>query len=252
MVYGLWSSAAGMAANQYRQNIAANNIANINTIGFKHDLAMLVERPVESREDPGAPGIYAHELFDRLSGGTHVAPTTHSFVQGPAIVTNKPLDLMIEGKGFFQVQTADGVRYTRDGRFTVNADGTLVSAAGGRPVLGVGGGTITVNSHDVQINGQGKVIQDGNVVGTLAVAEFDDVQKLRKQGANLFIAPESVDPRPASASRIVPGTLEGASIEPVTGLVDLIEASRAFQMNANLVSLQETMIGRAVNEIARF
>ena len=74
MVYGLWQSAAGMAANQYHQNVAANNIANINTVGFKHDLAMLVERPVESRED-GDARQFAHAMFDMLSGGTHVRPT---------------------------------------------------------------------------------------------------------------------------------------------------------------------------------
>ena len=90
------------------------------------------------------------------------------------------------------------------------------------------------------------------MVGTLGVVEFDDRSLLSKQGKNLFVATEHAATRAATDSKIVPGALEGSTIDPVSGLVDMIEASRAFQMNANMLSLQDTALGRAVNEIARF
>ncbi len=241
-----------MAANQYRQNVAANNIANINTVGFKRDLAMLVERPVESQED-GDARMFAHALFDRLSGGTHVTPTVHTLEQGPIITTNKPLDVMIQGKGFFQVRTEEGVRYTRAGHFTRSDDGTLLTAAGGHAVLDDSGSTITIPpGEEAKITSTGQVVQGDTVLGIVGVVEFDDLSALRKQGKNLFVATGNAVPQAASASKIVPGALEGSTVDPVNGLLDLIEASRAFQMNAKLLSLQDATIGRAVNEIARF
>lgn len=252
MVYGLWQSAAGMAANQYRQNIAANNLANIDTIGFKHDLAMLRERPVESREDADA-GAYANMFYDHLSGGTVVRETMHSFTQGPTIPTGQPLDAMIDGQGFFSIETDDGERYTRDGRFARNDDGLLVTFAGGHAVLDDGGATITIPSGGlVKIDSAGMVRQGDTTIATIGVVEFDDVNMLRKVGGNKFIATQGAQPRPAVDSEIVPGALEGSTIDPVSALVEMIKTARAFQMNANLLSAQDSTLGRAVNEIARF
>ncbi len=253
MVYGLWQSAAGMAANQYRQNVAANNIANINTVGFKHDLAMLVERPVESRED-GDARQFAHAMFDMLSGGTHVRPTIQTFQQGPVMTTGRPLDALIDGKGLFAVQTDEGVRYTRDGNFARSSEGLLVTAAAGHPVLDSSGGTITIpaDGGKTEITSGGDIMQGDAVLATLGVVEFDDLSLLMKQGKNLYAAAASATPHAASDSKIVSGALEGSTMDPVKGLVDMIEASRAFQMNANMISMQDTTLGRAVNEIARF
>jgi len=252
MVYGLWLSAAGMAANQYRQDVAANNLANIETIGFKHDLALLSERPVESRED-GDTILHRHALLDLLSGGTRVTPTVHSFEQGPAQVTNQPLDAMIQGSGFFQVETADGPRYTRDGRFAVDPAGRLVTVAGALPVLDQAGQPITVAAGQrPEIDHRGRIKQGETVAATLGVVEFDDLAKLRKQGASLFVATGDAAARSATSSQVVPRTLEGSTIDPITGLVGMIEASRAFEINANMISLQDSTMGRAANDIARF
>ena len=242
-----------MAANQYRQNVAANNVANINTVGFKHDLAILRERPVESQEG-GDARSYAHSLLDMLSGGTQVSPTYHSFEQGPVMTTHKPLDVMIKGSGFFGVETQEGVRYTRAGNFARSGEGLLVTSAGGFPVLDSGGGTISIpaDGGKVEITNAGHVRQGDTVLGTLGLFEFDDLSLLNKQGKNLFQAMNNATPRAPIDSTIIPGALEGSTMDPVNGLVDMIEASRAFQMNANMLSLQDTTLGRAVNEIARF
>ena len=214
---------------------------------------MLVERPVESRED-GDARQFAHAMFDMLSGGTHVAPTIQTFEQGPVMATGKPLDVMIKGEGFFAVQTDEGVRYTRDGNFARSSEGFLVTAAGGHPVLDGGSGTITIpaDGGKAEITSAGELKQGDAVIGTLGVVEFDDLSLLMKQGKNLYAAAANATRRAASDSEIVPGALEGSTMDPVKGLVDMIEASRAFQINANMISMQDTTLGRAVNEIARF
>ncbi len=252
MIYGLWNAAAGMAANQYRQNIAANNIANIDTIGFKHDVALLRERPVESKEN-SRYSSFSHELFDRLSGGTQVKPTLNSFEQGPVQLTNRPLDAMIQGKGLFTVQTADGIRYTRNGNFAVNSKGELVTAGEGHPVLDEAGAPITVGpGAEPEIDEQGRVRQGSAVVAKMGVVEFNDIQQLRKTGGNLYTtATNSVLPKP-SASQIVPRALEGSTVNPITGMTDMIESSRAFQMNANVLTAMDGTLERLLSGLANF
>jgi len=252
MIYGIWSSAAGMAANRYRLDVSANNMANIDTVGFKHDLGLLAERPVEAKEG-GINASYHNFFFDRLSGGTMVAPTMHSFAQGSSQLTNKPLDAMIEGKGFFQIQTPDGERYTRDGRFTVDDSGTLVTVAGAHPVLSEGGTPITMGSGErPEIDQLGRVAQGSSIVGKLAVVEFDDVNNLRKIGQNLFIATNDATPQAATSSQVVPGMLEGSTVSPVNGIARMIEIMRSYDLNSNVLKMQDHMLGKAVSEIARF
>ncbi|MCH8912606.1 MAG: flagellar basal-body rod protein FlgF, partial [Planctomycetes bacterium] len=121
-------------------------------------------------------------------------------------------------------------------------------------VLNSGGGTITIPAEGgkVIITSSGEIKQGDAVIGTVGVVEFDDLSLLMKQGKNLYAAAASATPRAATGSKIIPGALEGSTMDPVKGLVDMIEASRAFQMNANMISMQDTTLGRAVNEIARF
>lgn len=251
MVYGIWSSAGGMAVNQYRLDVSANNLANIDTVGFKHDIALLTERPVESQEEP-ANTRHRNVFYDRLSGGTLVAPTVHTFGQGPTMVTNDPLDAMIDGKGFFAVQTPDGVQYTRDGRFTVNSSGTLVTVAGSFPVLSEEGQPIKISEgpQPYVIEG-GHIMQADATVDRLALVEFDDLHLLRKVQQNRFAAAENQSARPATDSNVMPGRLEGSTVDPVNGIARMIEISRSFEMNASILRMQDQTLGRAVNDIAR-
>lgn len=253
MTYGLWLSAAGMAANQYRQNVVANNLANSETIGFKHDLATLIERPVESREDADA-AMHTSLFFDRLGGGTFVKPTRHVLVQGPAMPTGQPLDVMIDGPGYFQIATPDGVRYTRDGRFTVDSGGRLVTVAGGHAVLDEAGAELVAAPGGVRpaVDAQGRLRQGETLIGRLGVVAFADESLLRKTGANLFVAADdAAQPQPAAA-RLVPGTLEGSTVDPVSGLTQMIEITRSFEINANMLRAQEQSLSRLVSEVARF
>ena len=251
MNYGLWLSAAGLQANQYRQALIANNLANANTVGFKHDLAVIRERPTAVVET--GRRRFAHDLLDGLTGGSVVAPTYTTFAQGPIEPTSRALDVAIDGQGFFTIRTGEGTRYTRDGRFTIDRAGRLVTTAGGRPVLDAGGNEIVVatgvQAEPPRIDERGRVMQGERVVAQMGLVDFADKQRLRKIGSNLFDA--MGEPPIASRAKLRPGAVEGSTVSPVLAMATMIEVSRAYQLNANLISMQDQMNGRAASDIGR-
>jgi len=251
MEYGLWLSAAGMQVNEYRQALTTNNLANVDTVGFKHDLAVIQERRVESRTDPlGA--AYGDRLLDNLTGGPWVRPTYHSFEQGPLNHTGNSLDVAIEGDGLFTVRDGADVRYTRDGRMSINDKGELVSVVGEGRIrfLDEAGSPIVVNrGRPVTIGSDGVVRQGDARVARLGVVDVDDTNQLRKVGKNLFLA-DGATSRP-SGSALRAGFVEGSTMSPVDGLAGMIEVSRAYEMNARMLSLQDSLIGQAVSRVGR-
>jgi flagellar basal body rod protein FlgG len=250
VLYGIYQSAAGLQVNQYRQEILANNLANAETTGFKHDLAVVRERPVASQEDRADP-MSTHPIYDRLTGGSLVAPTYTLFTQGPIEHTGNNLDVAISGDGFFTVQDGDAVRYTRDGRFMLNADGELVTA-GNHKVLSEAGQPIVIPStaaKQLEITPAGELRAGSVVFGKLGLVDFEDKRQLRKIGRNLLAATDT-EPTPVKAT-LRPQCVEGSTVDPMTTMVEMIEASRAYQMNATLVGLADSTLGRAVNDIAR-
>lgn len=253
MTYGMWLSAAGLQANQYRQDVMANNLANVDTVGFKEDLAVMRERLVESSRGPGAE--FRNDLLDRLSGGTFVAPTYHSFAAGPVTPTDNPLDVAISGDGFLAVQVGDEVRYTRDGRFTTNAQNELVMVAGdGRArVLDDAGVPIVLlpaAAGAPRIEANGTIRQGNAAVGKIGLVEFADRNTLRKVGANLFKATAD-GPLTARNTTVTAGAVEGSTVDPVQGLAEMIEVSRAYQLNAQMITLQDMTIGQAISRVGR-
>jgi len=250
--YGLWLSAAGMKVNDHRQAIHANNLANAETTGFKHDLAVVAQRRVESRESIGG-ARFAHGVLDGLSGGVQVLEPQHTFEQGPIELTGRPLDVAIDGEGFFAVSDGSVTRYTRDGEFTTNAANEVVLAAGeGRwKVLDEGGATIRVDETlgAVAVSGRGAVKQGQQEIARIGTYTPSDRHLMRKTGENLF------DPHGAEMSsfdaRIVPESREGSTYDVMNGLTAMIEASRAYQMNATMLQLQDQITGTLVSSVGR-
>ncbi|MCO6437062.1 MAG: flagellar hook-basal body protein [Phycisphaerae bacterium] len=250
--YGFWLSAAGMKINDLRQTLHANNLANAQTTGFKEDLAVVMARPVESRESVDGFG-FSHPVLDGMSGGAEVMPTFHNFAQGNIERTNRALDVAIEGDGFFAVSDGTATRYTRDGEFTMNLNGELVlSTGGGRwRVLDADGATIQLDpaGGTVRISDDGTIRQRNEVVGQLGLHDTGNRQSMRKFGENLFDAGVAeMQPVPAhlrSESR------ESSNYDPLKGLAMMIEASRAYQLNATLVQLQDQVTGQAVSTVGR-
>ena len=254
MTHGLWHSVAGLQAQQLRQDHIANNLANIETAGFKPDYVAFRERLAASLEG-GAPGndnVPAHDVFDRLSGGLAADRPYTSFLPGAMIPTTNPLDLAVEGDGFFSVRTREGVRYTRDGQFTTNKDGQLVTAAGGYPVLDVNGRTMEVDGSSrepITVDETGTLRQGATAVGQLAVTRFADRADLKKAGQNLYDATGAR--RLATTGRVRSNAYESSAVSPITELVRMIEAGRAYGVNAQLIQIQDETLGRAVNDVGR-
>jgi flagellar basal body rod protein FlgG len=250
--YGLWLSAAGMKVNQHRQNLLAHNMANANTTGFKHDLAVVLQRPVESASSP-AGMTFLHPVLEGLAGGVNVRPNYQSFAQGPIEWTGRPLDVAIQGEGFFAVSDGGVSRYTRDGQFAVSSDGELVlSAGGGRwRVLDEEGATVEIdrNGGPLSIAEDGSVRQGRTAVAKIGLWSTDDKQSLRKVGENLFeargVEMVAVEGALRSESR------EASNFDVMDGLVTMVEAARAYQLNATMVQLHDDLTGQAVDRVGR-
>lgn len=250
--YGMWLSAAGMQANDYRQTVLANNMANINTTGFKQDLAIVHQRRVESREDVGGMA-FVEPVLDNMSGGLVAQPTHHAFEQGMIERTNNPLHMAIDGDGFFSVSDGKDIRYTRDGAFTTNTLGELVMSAGGGRwrVLGESDEPLLIlpDGGRVRVSGDGTIRQGEQIVGRIQVVDKEDKTALRKVGENLFENREG-ELTPVRA-RIVGGALEGSNFDMMRGLASMIEVTRAYQLNATLAQLQDNATGLAVSRVGR-
>lgn len=230
MIKGFYITASGMLARELVQEVLANNVANSGTVGFKRD--RVIFRGV-------LEGTYGPEGVLRVR-------TDHA--QGPLIRTGNPLDLAIQGRGFFVVETPEGIRYTRDGHFSLDEEGTLVTAEG-YPVLGEGG-TLELDLGGAVSFGEDGTVKVGDVVvGRLRVEDFDDLGALKKVGGGLFAA--DVEGKPAEDFRIRQGFLEGANVSPVAEMVRMISNYRAYEAEQRALIAQDETLRKAVNEVGR-
>lgn len=247
MIYGLYNSAAGMMTNEYRQAVLANNLANADTVGFKRDVTAFAERTPARlaglRDGPSAPGL------EGLSGGLWLGQTSTDFGEAAKVPTNNWSDVALEGPGFLSVQVNGQPQFTRDGRMIMDADGRLVAATDGAPILNSSGLPIQLNPHGglPSIDQQGRIQQDGATVAELGVVDFENYDALSKVSATRFTAPEnSAVPSPALVQG---GYTESSGVQPISELVNMIEASRAYQINARMVSLQDETAGRLISTV---
>ncbi|MEO1236307.1 MAG: flagellar hook-basal body protein [Planctomycetota bacterium] len=257
MNYGLYLSASGVLTNSYRQDVFANNLANVNTVGFKPDLPTLTPRPPEAAEDP-APFGTPNDLLDRLGGGVYVGPQRTSYAPGPIEQTGRPLDVALTDRNsFFAVQTTNpdtgetAVRLTRDGRLAVDGRGHVVTATGHR-VLGPNDQPLSVAPNaELTVTADGRLQQNGVDVARLQVAAVADPQTLTKQGQNLFAFTGS-DPRTPSANPVLRvGALESSGTNAIATMMQIMAATKAASGNARLIQYHDTLMDRAINTFGR-
>ncbi|TYP58804.1 flagellar basal-body rod protein FlgF [Thermosediminibacter litoriperuensis] len=260
MIRGLYTSASGMLVEMARTDVISNNLANVNTTGFKKDRAVFRAFPemnIHRFDDPEPAGagfkIDPVPFIGALGTGAVLDEIHVDFTQGRIEMTSNPLDLAIEDtaageRSFFEIQTPEGVRYTRDGSFTIDAGGFLVTREG-YYVMGENGPVNLKEGSKVVINTRGEVYLDGQLVDRLRIAAFPAGSLLEKQGDNLYSAQEGV-PLPADA-RIIQGALERSNVNAVSEMVSLISAFRAYEANQRVVKAHDDTLASAVNEIAR-
>jgi len=243
VIKGLWTSGAGMIARGVQQAVTANNLANSSTTAFKEDRVGF-RRMVEGRLllDRGR-GVPSPE--SRLREGFETR-----FTEGAVKPTGAPLDFALEGPGFFVVETPEGERYTRSGHFFRSPEGTLVTADG-LPVLGEAG-RVQLEAGPVELDAEGRLVQDGVAVGRLRLVEFEDRSKLAKLGRGLYQpVPEDLQPEPAEETRARQGLLETSNVQVVETMVRLIEQERAYDFASRALRVEDENLGRAVGDIGR-
>lgn len=269
MNYGMYLSAAGVLTNMHRLDVMANNLANLNTVGFKPDEVTFMNRAPE-RIDPGALSMMGaggsepadpQFMLEQLGGGQWISPTRVNMKQGVLQRTTNDLDLAIEGEGFFVVRSGnagdnDSLRLTRDGRFTLNSEGELVMSAGGHRVLNDRDRPITLDrSAKVAIDGRGNVSQNGEIVARLGFANIADRAALKKEGENLLRFDSGVSGRQASRASaggsIHQRHIENSAVDPITALNQLMNASKAVQASTSLMQYHDNILGQVINTYGR-
>ena len=237
-----------MIALEERQAIIANNLANASTNGFKRQNAIQEGFYEVFLGKMGTAQILNAERGP--GGGLKTTETFADFSTGPLQQTGNPLNVALMGPGFFAVTTSAGDRYTRDGSFTVDANGQLATGDG-FPVQGVGGGGIDVSGGRVTIDGDGVVWADGIQTGQLGIIEFADPQSLLRQGNNLYAAnPETLaQSAPATETTVAAEALEASNVQVPVEMAQMILGLRAYTANQKVISSVDETVGRLINDV---
>ncbi len=278
MVRGLYTGASGMIAQEARLDAIANNLANVDKTAYKKDLTLFKAFPdmiIRRLNDDGL-GITPAGSYDtmpfagKLGTGVEVNEVYTIHEQGSLMRTENPFDVALDGKGFFAVMTERGERYTRNGAFTLNKDGILVTH-NGLPVLGENG-IIKVQKNNFMINERGEILVNAAlsleptdlvgmtqnnweqpvVIDKLKIVDFENIRELKKEGESLYRETEYSGPAlPAEEYKVVQGFLEKSNVSAVREMVDMIEVQRSYEANQKAMLTHDQELGRLINEVAR-
>ena len=255
MLPALWVSKTGLSAQDMNLTTISNNLANVSTTGFKRDRAEFEDLLYQIRRQPGGQSSQDSQLPTGLQLGTgvRVVGTQKIFTAGSLQTTEQPLDLAINGRGFFQVLLPDGtVSYSRDGSFHLNSDGQMVTSSGYalEPAIVL---PDEVRTFTVGEDGTVSVTTAGNpqpqVVGNLQTADFINPGGLEAIGNNLFLetassgAPQVGTPGLNGLGTTLQNTLENSNVSVVEELVNMITTQRAYEMNSKVISTADQMLG---------
>lgn len=234
MNVGTYTSVSGMNAAEVQQQLLASNLANASTPGYKGDdmTAASFQSALQSVLQPGSGAFPDGHKFDLSQGG---------FTQ-----TGVPLDLALDGQGFFALSGQNGTLYTRAGRFSRDANG-VIRSPDGLAVQGVDGNPITATGANVSVGPDGTVTSDGQAVGKIAVVTLDPTT-LTRAGTSTFTTSGTATPAPAS-TQVRSGMLENANVDVSSVMTAMMELLRAFQASQQSLQLQNTTLTTAVTQV---
>jgi len=255
----LLTAEEAMQREQIKLDVLANNLANVNTTGFKQKLTSVQQLATRSVIDRGAEGT-------SMSGAAGPRPNragTHWSTERPVQMrmildprpgqlrqTGRETDLAIVGRGLFVVKTADGDLYTRNGQFRLDGEGRLVTAHG----LAVQGerGDIVADGRSLTIQRDGSIVVDGQRIDALRIVQLADMTGLEHRGSSLLSPPLDVELQemPREQIELLQGHLEGSNVSPIASLIDMIAAQRAFEVKAKLLSTADEMLAKSVNQLS--
>jgi len=253
LIRGLYTAGAGMMLQMARQDVVANNLANVNTSGFKKNTAvakafpdMLISRLGECKEDLQKQlKVQPPVVIGRLGTGASISGIYTDFDNNNLKKTDSPCDLAITGAGYFVVQTPEGQRFTRCGEFKINSEGILTTNSG-YPVLDSNDSPITIEGEFL-IDEQGNISIDGENIARLKIVNFNDLQILERLGHNLLNSPE--EPMVVERPEILQGYIEQSNVNAVKEMVTLISVVRAYESLQKMVQAEDETIGQAIEKV---
>ena len=282
MIRGWYTAASGMRAQQWRLDAVANNLANVDTNGYKRDVAAFKAFPELLIRRQDDDGVYMHPfgsadtapIIGKLGTGVELNELYTNFDQGALKETASDFDLALDGRGFFAVATPWGERYTRNGSFILGMEGFLETKEG-YPVLGENGpirvrannfmidkdGGVWVNAaYDddplLMIGRESNLWEDPVLLDVLKIVEFELDRYLEKQGSSLYRESQTSGPAmimlAGERPRVFQGFLEASNVDPVIEMVQMIEVNRAYEANQKVIQTEEAALGTLINQVAKF
>jgi flagellar basal-body rod protein FlgG len=260
MLKALHTAASGMAAQETNVNTISNNIANVNTTGFKRGRTEIDDLGYETIQEPGAKSSAntTYNVGVQVGSGSRVSSIRKEFTVGSPQITNNPFDLMINGEGFFGIVMPNGeLKYTRDGSFNVDAQGQMVNKQGYKVYPGF---NFPPNTANVSIADNGKIDAfikgqtEPTGVGQIPIFTFVNPVGLKSSGGNLYQvslssgAPIQGVAGESNAGGVMQGSLETSNVSPMTEMTDLIRAQRAYEMNSKVMGVADQMM-QTINNI---
>ncbi|MDH3511503.1 MAG: flagellar basal-body rod protein FlgG [Gammaproteobacteria bacterium] len=250
----LWIAKTGLDAQQTRMSMVSNNLANVNTMGFKRDRAVFEDLLYQNISQTGAATSEDTQDPSGLNVGTgvRIVATEKNFLQGTIVETGNPLDVLVEGRGFFQILLPDGGQaYTRNGSFKIDSDGRVVTANGYelQPALSIPDGVESVTvAADGTVQAKLPGQTDLATLGSIQIADFINPAGLQPRGQNLYLesaasgTPQLGTPGLDGLGSLVQGSLEGSNVNVVEELVNMIQTQRAYEMNSKAIATGDQML----------
>ena len=243
MIQGIYTASRGMTPLLQQQDQIANNLANINTTGFKQSSLFVKSYHrflVNDLQEPFAENeIKADEVYI-------------DYREGPMKMTKAPLDCYLKGSGFFTIMTSDGIAYTRNGNFGLDPDGIIVTSDGSK-VMGTEGFIRVERDLPVTITEDGEILQEEECKGVLKITDFEKPYNLRQCGEGRFspLLPDNPERRPSSGFSIRQGYLEGSNVDMIRNMVRMIASYRNFEADQRALHAQDETLEKAVNQVGR-
>lgn len=254
---GYYIGASSVLTSMYRQDVAANNLANIETAGFKPDMTFTIPRQAVRQED-GVMNLPSNALLERLGSGVLLAPNRVSFDQGAVTRTGNPLDVAIDGKGFLQLgepagSRSDRLRLTRDGRMTISNQGRLVNANSGLDVLDTGDRPINlIPGQPVEIDPNGAISQGGQRVAQLKFVEVPNNLSLAKLGDGMFtLTAAAASSRQQASGRLLQGSIERSAVDPIKAMMAVQNAANSVSTAVRVMQINDELTSRTINTFGR-
>ena len=250
MIKGLYAAASAMLANMERQKTLAHNASNLETIGFKQIVTSLNDYAL-SRVTYAPGNITNTNTLERIGYiglGANDGPEVTDFNTGGMKYTGNLYDFAINGEGFFMIQTPDGERYTRDGRFLKDANNQLVTAVGGYFVLDTNGQTITLPEGEPGVSPEGEIDINGEIAAQISLAAFEDSQaELERAGENLFSSEDA--PTSTEYGSIAQGYLEMSNVNVSHLITQMAMVTRSYEAAQKMVVSQDDLLNKTIQQL---